>query len=71
MQVMILQAVRENNVGEVCETEDLDELEKLARKMLDEIDAGSRMAVNCKLLFEQRFDVQIRFKRLWRVSLRD
>ena len=54
----LAEMIRENNVGEVCETEDLDELEKLARKMLDEIDAGSRMAVNCKLLFEQRFDVQ-------------
>ena len=53
----LAEIIRENKVGEVCETEDLDELEKLARKMLDEIEAGSKMAVNCKLLFEQRFNV--------------
>jgi glycosyltransferase involved in cell wall biosynthesis len=54
----LAEMIRENKVGEVCETEDLDELEKLARKMLDEIDARPGMAVNCKLLFEERFNVK-------------
>lgn len=49
--------VREKRVGQVCESNQLDELKELTEKLLDQIATDTDISLRCKQLFEQEFAV--------------
>ena len=54
----LVQIIRGEDVGEVCETDDLDELTSLADRLLTRIEAGEEFSNRCRDLFEREFSVE-------------
>lgn len=50
--------IRAEQVGQVCESHQLDEFECLAKTLLDQIDNDSDLPVRCKALFNRQFSVE-------------
>jgi glycosyltransferase involved in cell wall biosynthesis len=49
--------IRREGVGEVCETNDLDELEQRCTALIEQLDADPRLSGRCVQLFERQFAV--------------
>lgn len=47
--------IREEGVGQVCETNNLEELYSLAQKLLDQASQAERVAGQCRALFDRQF----------------
>ena len=54
----LAQMIRDEDVGEVCETNDLGELADLADRLLTRIEAGEEFSNRCCDLFEREFSVE-------------
>ena len=54
----LVQIIRGEDVGEVCETDDLDELTSLADRLLMRIGASEEFSNRCLALFEREFSVE-------------
>ena len=54
----LAQMIRDEDVGEVCETNDLGELADLADRLLTRIEAGEEFSNRCRDLFEREFSVE-------------
>ena len=54
----LVQIIRGEDVGEVCETDDLDELTSLADRLLMRIGASEEFSNRCLALFERKFSVE-------------
>lgn len=54
----LAQMIRDEQVGQVCENNNVDELAKLAEKLLEQIDRDAGLPARCTALFERRFAVE-------------
>lgn len=54
----LAQMIRDKRVGQVCETNQVDELLRLAQKLLDQIETDSGLSARCTALFEREFAVE-------------
>lgn len=54
----LVQIVRNNQVGQVCENNDLDDLQVLAETLIDQIATDSDLSLRCLCLFYDNFSVQ-------------
>lgn len=54
----LAQLIREQGVGRVCETHDVDELQRLAESLLQEIDSAPDLSARCRALFQRQFAVE-------------
>ena len=54
----LAQIIRDKRVGQVCESNQVDELLELTQKLLDQIEADSTLPTRCNDLFERVFAVQ-------------
>jgi len=50
--------IREEQVGEVCESNDVEELYQLSCRLLERLDADAEIAGRCQKLFEREFAVK-------------
>ncbi len=50
--------IRAEQVGQVCEKNRIDELESLAKTLLDQVDNDPDLPVRCKALFTRQFSVE-------------
>lgn len=53
-----------NEVGQVCQSNDLEELKRLSQELVVQIDADIGMSARCKALFESHFAVQTAVKKI-------
>lgn len=53
----LAQMIRDERVGKVCETNQLDELLLMIEKLLDQIETDSGLSARCTVLFEREFAV--------------
>jgi glycosyltransferase involved in cell wall biosynthesis len=60
----LAEMVRTENVGKVCETNDVGILEQLALELLDQINSDPNFSQRCKRLFERRFSVEKAVKQI-------
>ena len=60
----LAQMIRDERVGQVCETNRLDELLLLTEKLLDHIQADSSLSARCTALFEREFAVENTVKQI-------
>jgi glycosyltransferase involved in cell wall biosynthesis len=58
------QMIRDECVGQVCETNQVDELLHLAVKLLDQIKTDSALPARCTILFERQFTVEKAVKQI-------
>lgn len=56
--------IRDERVGQVCETNQLDELLLLTEKLLDQIETDSGLSVRCTALFQREFAVENTVKQI-------
>jgi glycosyltransferase involved in cell wall biosynthesis len=56
--------IRDERVGQVCETNQLDELLLLSEKLLIQIETDTDMLARCKALFEREFTVEKTVKQI-------
>lgn len=49
--------IRIENIGQVCETNNIDDLVKKVNKLLDQIESDNQLPTRCKNLFEREFSV--------------
>jgi glycosyltransferase involved in cell wall biosynthesis len=56
--------IREQRVGQVCETNQLDELLQLTEKLLTQLESDTAMSVRCTSLFESEFTVEKTVKQI-------
>lgn len=54
----LAQMIREERVGQVCESNQVDELLQLTEKLLAQIEADTGLSDRCHLLFEREFAVE-------------
>ena len=54
----LAQLIRDERVGHVCETNQVDELLLLTEKLLDQIETDSGLSTRCTALFEREFAVE-------------
>lgn len=54
----LAQMIRDEQVGQVCESHQVDELVQLADRLLAQIDSESDLPVRCRSLFEREFAVE-------------
>jgi glycosyltransferase involved in cell wall biosynthesis len=54
----IAQMIRNERVGQVCETNQLNDLVQLAEKLLEQIETDSELPARCCRLFEREFAVE-------------
>lgn len=50
--------IRNEQVGEVCESNNIDELYQLSCRLLERLESDSEMAVRCRKLFDREFAVK-------------
>jgi glycosyltransferase involved in cell wall biosynthesis len=50
--------IREERVGQVCESNRVDELVKLANKLLEQIETDAALRLRCRSLFEREFSAE-------------
>ena len=60
----LVQIIRDNRVGQVCESNQVDELLFLAEKLLDQIETDSILSDRCIDLFEKEFLVENTVKQI-------
>lgn len=60
----LAQMIRDECVGQVCETNQLDELLLLTEKLLDQIATDSGLSARCTALFEREFAVEHTVKQI-------
>jgi glycosyltransferase involved in cell wall biosynthesis len=60
----LAQMIRDEGVGQVCETNRLDELLLLTEKLLDQIQTDSGLSSRCAALFEREFAVENTVKQI-------
>lgn len=60
----LAQMIINEQVGQVCETNHLDELLQLTEKLLDQIETDSSLSIRCKALFEREFVVENTVKQI-------
>lgn len=53
----LAQMIRIENVGQVCETNNIDELLKKINELLDQIESDNQLPIRCTNLFEREFSV--------------
>jgi len=56
--------IRDVRVGQVCETNQVDELQQLTEKLLDQIETDSGLSARCTALFEREFAVENTVKQI-------
>jgi len=56
--------VRDEGVGEVCESNQVDELVRLAESLLDRLDVDSEISSRCRNLFAREFTVEKAVKQI-------
>jgi glycosyltransferase involved in cell wall biosynthesis len=54
----LAQMIRDERVGQVCETNQIDELLLLTEKLMDQIETDSGLSARCTALFESEFAVE-------------
>lgn len=60
----LAQMIREERVGQVCETSQVEELEQLATALLEQIQMDSGLTARCLALFERQFTVEKAVKQI-------
>ena len=50
--------IRDEQIGQVCETNQVDELVSLAERLLDQLDIDIDLSTRCRKLFEREFSVE-------------
>ena len=60
----LAQMIRDEGVGQVCETNQVDELLLLTEKLLDQIETDSSLFTRCTALFEREFAVENTVKQI-------
>ena len=60
----LAQMIREERVGQVCETSQGEELEQLATALLEQIQTDSGLTARCLALFERQFTVEKAVKQI-------
>lgn len=60
----LAQMIKDERVGQVCETNQVDELLLLTQKMLDQIQTDSCLSARCTALFEREFAVEKTVKQI-------
>lgn len=50
--------IRDEQVGQVCESNQVDDLVDMAHKLLEQIDSDAALPLRCKNLFERQFSVE-------------
>lgn len=60
----LAQLIRDERVGQVCETNQLDELLQMTVQLLDQIEADQTLSANCKALFKRDFAVEKAVKQI-------
>lgn len=60
----LAQMIRDEGIGQVCETNRVDELLLLTEKLLDQIQADSGLSARCRALFERKFAVENTVKQI-------
>ncbi|MBR7784199.1 glycosyltransferase family 4 protein [Undibacterium luofuense] len=60
----LAQLIRDERVGQVCETNQVDELLLLTEKLLDQIETDSALSARCTALFEREFAVENTVKQI-------
>lgn len=60
----LAQMIRDERVGQVCETNQVDELLLLTEKLLDQIQTDSGLSARCAALFEREFAVENTVKQI-------
>lgn len=60
----LAQMIRDERVGQVCETNQVDELLLLTEKLLDQIQTDSGLSARCTALFEREFAVENTVKQI-------
>lgn len=60
----LAQMIRDECVGEVCESNQVDELLLLTEKLLDQIETDSGLSARCTALFEREFAVEKTVKQI-------
>jgi glycosyltransferase involved in cell wall biosynthesis len=53
----LAQIIRIENVGQVCETNNIDDLYKKVNELLDQIESDNQLPIRCTNLFEREFSV--------------
>jgi glycosyltransferase involved in cell wall biosynthesis len=53
----LAQMIRIENVGQVCETNNIDDLYKKVNKLLDQIESDNQLSIRCTNLFQREFSV--------------
>lgn len=53
----LAQVIRIENVGQVCETNDIDDLYKKVNELLDQIESDNQLSIRCANLFQREFSV--------------
>lgn len=53
----LAQMIRVENVGQVCETNNIDDLYKKMKELLDQIESDKKLSIRCTNLFEREFSV--------------
>jgi len=53
----LAQMIRFENVGQVCETNNIDDLYKKANELLEQIESDTQLSIRCTNLFEREFSV--------------
>jgi glycosyltransferase involved in cell wall biosynthesis len=54
----LAQMIREEQVGQVCESNRVDDLVQFANRLLDQIESDGQMSSRCRSLFEREFAVE-------------
>jgi hypothetical protein len=54
----LAKTIRDQRVGQVCESNQLGELQQLAEKLLDQIETDAFLSDRCLLLFKREFAVE-------------
>lgn len=60
----LAQMIRDEGVGKVCKTNQVDELFLLTEKLLDQIETDSGLSARCTALFEREFGVENTVKQI-------
>jgi hypothetical protein len=54
----LAQMIREEQVGQVCESNSLDDLLQFTNQLLDQIESDGQMPSRCRNLFQREFAVE-------------
>jgi len=60
----LAQVIRQEHVGQVCETNEVNELLQLTEKLMDQIETDSGLSARCTAFFEREFAVENTVKQI-------